>query len=50
MNCERTRALLPAHVDQELSVPETLELEQHLQGCPACQKGNWRSRANCEPQ
>jgi anti-sigma factor RsiW len=38
MNCNRTRELLPAHVDQELSVPETIELEQHLQGCPTCRQ------------
>ena len=38
MNCKTTRELLPAHVDQELSVPETLEIEQHLQDCPACQQ------------
>ena len=38
MNCKATRELLPAHLDQELSVAETIAIEQHLQGCPECQR------------
>ena len=36
MDCKRTLALLPAHVDQELGLPEVKELDRHLQTCPAC--------------
>ena len=36
MDCKRTLALLPAHVDQELGLPEVKELDDHLQTCPAC--------------
>lgn len=36
MNCEQTQALLPAHVDGELGIPESIALEQHLQSCPSC--------------
>jgi anti-sigma factor RsiW len=36
MNCEQTQALLPAHVDGELGIPESIALEQHLQSCPDC--------------
>lgn len=38
MNCKTTRDLLPAHLDQELGVPETIEIERHLQDCSACQE------------
>lgn len=36
MDCKETRELLPAHVDRELGLRETIEIDQHLQGCPAC--------------
>ena len=36
MDCKRTLALLSARVDQELSLPEAKEMDQHLQTCPAC--------------
>lgn len=37
MECKNTLELLPAHVDRELSLSETAEIEQHLQSCPRCQ-------------
>ena len=36
MNCEKTRELLPAHLDQELGAPDAIEIERHLRDCPAC--------------
>ena len=36
MDCKRTLELLPAHLDQELGLPESSEMNQHLQTCPAC--------------
>ena len=36
MDCKRTLALLPAHLDQELGLPESSEIDQHLQTCVAC--------------
>ena len=38
MNCKQTLALLPAYVDQELGVSETIEIDKHLEACPACHK------------
>lgn len=37
MDCKETRELLSAHVDQELSLPAAIEIDKHLQACPACQ-------------
>jgi anti-sigma factor RsiW len=36
MNCTEARPLLDAYADHELDLPRSLELEQHLQSCPAC--------------
>lgn len=36
MNCKRTLELLPAHLDQELGLSESSEIDQHLQICAAC--------------
>jgi len=36
MDCKEVRELLTAHVDRELGVRAAIEIEQHLQGCPAC--------------
>jgi anti-sigma factor RsiW len=36
MNCEAVRPLLHAHVDGELDLVRDLEVERHLQTCPAC--------------
>lgn len=36
MECTETLGLLPAYVDQELSLSETIELDAHLQTCLAC--------------
>ncbi|MES2407035.1 MAG: anti-sigma factor [Pseudomonadota bacterium] len=38
MNCKRTLELLPAHLDQELGLSESSEIDQHLQSCVACHK------------
>lgn len=38
MDHEQALQLLPAYVDHELSVSETLVLEQHLSGCISCQR------------
>lgn len=45
MDCKETRELLPAHVDQELSLPAAIEIDKHLQSCPACQKKFAEQRA-----
>ncbi len=36
MDCKRALALLPAHLDQELGLSESSEIDQHLQTCAAC--------------
>lgn len=36
MSCDPVRRLLPAYVDNELSVESALEVERHLQGCFPC--------------
>lgn len=36
MNCKRTLELLPAHLDQELGLSESSEIDQHLQSCVSC--------------
>ncbi|MBO0792161.1 MAG: anti-sigma factor [Ktedonobacteraceae bacterium] len=36
MDCTETQRLLHAYVDAELDMADTLEIEQHLQKCPAC--------------
>ncbi|HEY2424254.1 MAG TPA: zf-HC2 domain-containing protein [Chthoniobacterales bacterium] len=38
MNCDQARSSLDAYVDDELDLPSQLEMEEHLQGCGACQK------------
>src|SRR5262249_6492422 len=36
LNCPETQQLLHPYVDGELDLLKSLEIEQHLQGCPAC--------------
>ncbi|AOJ01717.1 MULTISPECIES: anti-sigma factor family protein [Burkholderia] len=36
MDCNETRALLDADVDRELSAPDALRVERHVDGCDAC--------------
>lgn len=36
MNCEELRSLLHGYVDGELGLERDLEIERHLEGCPAC--------------
>lgn len=47
MNCTETRRLLEAHLDHELDLVRGLEVESHLQTCPACARvaENARARA-----
>lgn len=36
MDCNAIRGLLPAYTDRELGLRDTLDIETHLQTCPAC--------------
>jgi anti-sigma factor RsiW len=36
LNCRETQALIHGYVDGELDLMKSLEIEQHLQECPAC--------------
>jgi anti-sigma factor RsiW len=36
MNCKEAESLLDGYVDRELDPVKSLEIESHLQGCPAC--------------
>jgi len=36
MNCDEARPLLHPYVDRELDLLRHVEMEEHLQGCPAC--------------
>ncbi len=36
MDCTETQRLLHAYLDAELDMTDTLEVEQHIQKCPAC--------------
>lgn len=38
VGCERTRALLSAHVDRELVISADAAIETHLLGCEACRR------------
>ncbi|MCA8152311.1 anti-sigma factor [Burkholderia contaminans] len=38
MDCNETRALLDADVDRELSAPDALRVQQHVEGCEACRR------------
>ncbi|HTJ00106.1 MAG TPA: anti-sigma factor [Dongiaceae bacterium] len=44
MNCTESRELLHAYVDGELDLVRALEVEKHLESCPACaaQVKSWR--------
>jgi anti-sigma factor RsiW len=36
MNCEDTRAWLQAYLDGELDLPQTIDIDRHLEDCVAC--------------
>jgi anti-sigma factor RsiW len=36
LNCKETLTLIHGYVDEELDLVKSLEIEQHLQECPAC--------------
>lgn len=38
MNCSEAQALLSPHLDSELDLLRSVELEQHLQTCPDCRR------------
>lgn len=38
MNCEEARRLVHAHLDGELDLVRTVELDEHLSGCEPCRK------------
>ncbi|MFO1518420.1 MAG: anti-sigma factor [bacterium] len=38
MNCEETKSLLHGYLDRELDLAKSLEVEEHLRGCPICGK------------
>jgi anti-sigma factor RsiW len=45
MNHHEIRQLLPAYVDDELSIAEALAIERHLPGCPDCQRACMEQRS-----
>jgi anti-sigma factor RsiW len=45
VNCEETQRLLHAYIDDELDMANSLEVEQHLQGCVACARDYENYRA-----
>ncbi|HEY3600236.1 MAG TPA: zf-HC2 domain-containing protein [Paraburkholderia sp.] len=45
MDCNDARPLLDANVDRELSPPDARELQQHIEGCAACQRDSDAVRA-----
>jgi anti-sigma factor RsiW len=45
MGCEDTRSLLHAYLDDELDVAHTLEVQRHLDACPACARDLSAQRA-----
>ncbi|RQR28486.1 anti-sigma factor [Burkholderia sp. Bp9143] len=38
MDCNEARALLDADVDRELSAPDALRVQRHVEGCDACRR------------
>ncbi|WP_241017816.1 zf-HC2 domain-containing protein, partial [Burkholderia sp. Ac-20349] len=42
MDCNEVRALLDADVDRELSAPDALRVQQHVEGCEACRRERTR--------
>ncbi|WP_269504260.1 anti-sigma factor, partial [Burkholderia sp. IMCC1007] len=38
MDCNEARALLDADVDRELSAPDALRVQRHVDGCDACRR------------
>jgi anti-sigma factor RsiW len=38
MDCKETLELLQAYGDQELGLPEAIEIDKHVQSCPACRE------------
>ncbi|WP_321862188.1 anti-sigma factor [Burkholderia cenocepacia] len=42
MDCNEARALLDADVDRELSAPDALRVQQHVEGCDACRRDRAR--------
>jgi anti-sigma factor RsiW len=38
MDCKETLELLQAYADQELGLPEAIEIDKHVQSCPDCRE------------
>ncbi|KAB0650027.1 zf-HC2 domain-containing protein, partial [Burkholderia diffusa] len=38
MDCNEARALLDADIDRELSAPDALRIQRHVEGCDACRR------------
>jgi anti-sigma factor RsiW len=45
LNCRETQTLIHGYVDGELDLMKNLEIEQHLQECPACAQAHTSLRA-----
>jgi anti-sigma factor RsiW len=45
LNCRETQTLIDGYVDDELDLMKSLEIEQHLQDCPACAQAHASLRA-----
>jgi anti-sigma factor RsiW len=45
MNCDQIQELIHTYLDAELDLARSLEIEQHLEGCPACATSLNRFRA-----
>jgi anti-sigma factor RsiW len=45
MECNKTQELLHAHIDQELGLLDAIEIDKHLQACPACHRDFVRQNA-----
>jgi anti-sigma factor RsiW len=45
LNCQEAQVLIHGYADGELDLMESLEIEQHLQECPACERAHASLRA-----
>ena len=45
MNCPEAQSLLSPHLDNELDLLRSVDLEQHLQTCPDCRRHSQQTKA-----
>ena len=45
MNCPEAQSLLSPHLDSELDLLRSVDLEQHLQTCPDCRRNAQQTKA-----